>query len=390
MMLDTISHKGRRYKKNANISDPVGAPIEARGTPPAIDHGTSGAMTAAEFSSIMASFSLSFSVSAHSCSHSMMVKVWLQATMPATIDVRSTDIYGVVSKARFSVTFFTLQRSPVFLKIPEYAEDIRIISDTFSIEIMPPPFNIAAISALSEKYPQKEHLIISANETLWTKRQMNIADTIPPNMTILTFSLSNASKRRTIAGITAKIDRLKSLSNTVLRLGICPLLFENIPITTYIAQEIKKGIAVVFNILLIFEKMFVFVIVATRSALVETGEHLSPKYAPATMAPPVSKGETPRVCAIVLHITPIVAAVPKAVPVRKDKRQLSKKVISKNIDGEINFVDIETMTGIVPDVRQRAVMIPIRTNVKSMFLTVFIPEKVILKISFTEKPFFKA
>lgn len=40
----------------------------------------------------------------------------------------------------------------------------------------------------------------------------------------------------------------------------------------------------------------------------------------------------------VAQMTPIVAAAPKAVPVRTETKQLSKKVIKRNTEGWINGV----------------------------------------------------
>ncbi len=66
------------------------------------------------------------------------------------------------------------------------------------------------------------------------------------------------------------------------------------------------------------------VMVATRRALVETGDMRSPTYAPERMAPPMSTGSTPIVTPIVMQITPMVAAVPNDVPVSSESRALSR------------------------------------------------------------------
>lgn len=55
------------------------------------------------------------------------------------------------------------------------------------------------------------------------------------------------------------------------------LLCPAIPINRYTTQVTMKGIAEVRIICLIFWKISVFVSVLTRSALVDMGEHLSPK-----------------------------------------------------------------------------------------------------------------
>ena len=73
--------------------------------------------------------------------------------------------------------------------------------------------------------------------------------------------------------------------------------------------------------------MFVPVSSLTRRALVETGEHRSPKRTPESIAPPVRMGFAPIVIPIVTQITPIVAAEPKDVPIRNETRQHRAKVI---------------------------------------------------------------
>ena len=85
----------------------------------------------------------------------------------------------------------------------------------------------------------------------------------------------------------------------------------------------------------IFPFTSVFVRSETRSALVETGEHLSPKNTPDSTAPPASTGLIPMDSAIVMDITPTVAALPKEVPVRKDIRQLIRKTAPRNHSGRI-------------------------------------------------------
>ena len=111
----------------------------------------------------------------------------------------------------------------------------------------------------------------------------------------------------------------------------------------------------------------------TRSALVETGEHLSPKYEPPKTAPPIITGSMPNDFAIVMQMTPIVADVPKAVPVKKDIAQHRRKVSITNISGLIIKEARLTITGIVPQARHNAVIIPISIKVMRMFLTVFMP-----------------
>jgi len=75
---------------------------------------------------------------------------------------------------------------------------------------------------------------------------------------------------------------------------------------------------------------------ATRSALVDTGEHLSPKNMPDNTAPPVKTGLTFIAAPKDAQITPIVAALPKDVPVSIDIPLFNKKVIRRKTDGWIS------------------------------------------------------
>ena len=94
-----------------------------------------------------------------------------------------------------------------------------------------------------------------------------------------------------------------------------------------------KGTAPVLIIPLMLPKMPVFVMSATRRALVDTGEHLSPKKMPERMAPPVRAGLMPRALPMVMHITPIVATLPNDVPVRKDIKEFMRNAAMRNHEG---------------------------------------------------------
>ena len=64
-----------------------------------------------------------------------------------------------------------------------------------------------------------------------------------------------------------------------------------------------------------------------------------------------------------MQMTPIVAPVPKAVPVSTDISAQSRNVASTMIEGVASAAPYETMAGIVPLARQNAVMQPMSTNV---------------------------
>ena len=95
---------------------------------------------------------------------------------------------------------------------------------------------------------------------------------------------------------------------------------------------------------------------------------------------------------------PIVAAVPKDVPVKSETKQQSRKTIKMNTDGmsEVKPAVLQTElhpyhqepelkvflkeNGIVPQARQTAVIIPIRIKMKRIFLIVRIPRPDIVSI----------
>ena len=108
------------------------------------------------------------------------------------------------------------------------------------------------------------------------------------------------------------------------------------PITRYATQDITKGTIESFISFGIFLYISVWVTSATSRVLVDTGEHRSPKKAPDIAAPPARARLISIVWAMAIQMAPIVAAVPKEVPIRKDTRLFNKKVSSKNTEGVIS------------------------------------------------------
>ena len=96
------------------------------------------------------------------------------------------------------------------------------------------------------------------------------------------------------------------------------------------AMDNENGIKDVFIIFGMLSVTFVFVRSATKSALVDTGEHLSPKKMPESIAPPENTGFTPMAFASVMQMTPMVAAVPKEVPVKNEISEFIRKTAAKN------------------------------------------------------------
>ena len=86
-------------------------------------------------------------------------------------------------------------------------------------------------------------------------------------------------------------------------------------------------------------------------------------------------------------MTPMVAEVPKDVPVSTESRQFNRKVISTMMEGLISTEAQETSTGMVPAMRQRAVSMPMRRKVSSTFRAVNTPITAICRSSFQENPF---
>ncbi len=114
--------------------------------------------------------------------------------------------------------------------------------------------------------------------------------------------------------------------------------------------------------------MFVWVRVLTSCALVDTGEHRSPKYTPERIAPPRSAGEICMDVPSVMVMTPMVAADANDEPVNNDIRQFSRNVSRMATWGRIRAVVFATMNGTVPAARHNVVSSPISTKVTTTML----------------------
>ncbi len=104
------------------------------------------------------------------------------------------------------------------------------------------------------------------------------------------------------------------------------------------------------------------------------GEQRSPKYAPASTAPPASSSFAPIEAAIVMHTTPMVAAVPNDVPVRKDIRPHRRKMARGAAAGTTSGAASVTSSATVPHARHEAVSTPMSTNAVSTPRAVATPE----------------
>ena len=121
-------------------------------------------------------------------------------------------------------------------------------------------------------------------------------------------------------------------------------------------------------------------------ALVDIGDHRSPTKIPDITAPAVKSGETPSDAPIVIEITPMVATVPKDVPVRTESSVFAKKMRTRKNSGRMRSDTKITISGIVPAARQLAVSIPIKRNVMRMPLTVRTPSSDISQTSLRPYP----
>ena len=168
----------------------------------------------------------------------------------------------------------------------------------------------------------------------WRKKQRGRAVRILPAMANLMFTRKAARSRMATAGRRAKGDSLMAAKGSATS-GILPDVGEKRPKRAYSRILRIKGTRADF----IMEGMLSYTVVpvreATKRTLVDTGEHRSPKKAPERMDPPRSKGEMPRAFPMAAQMTPMVEAVPKEVPVRKETRALSKKAMGKKMAGRI-------------------------------------------------------
>ena len=109
------------------------------------------------------------------------------------------------------------------------------------------------------------------------------------------------------------------------------------PMMPYRTVVTIKGTSAVFIIVLILLKTSVFVNSLMRCAPDDIGEHRSPKNIPEMTAPPAYITGIFILFANVIQITPMVAALPKAVPIKNDTKQHSKKQINTIACGTANM-----------------------------------------------------
>ena len=147
------------------------------------------------------------------------------------------------------------------------------------------------------------------------------------------------------------------------------------PPTAYTTNASANGTAAERSIARKLPGRSVRVRVLTSRALVDMGEQRSPKYAPASTAPPASSSFAPMERAMVMHTTPMVAEVPNDVPVRNDMRPHSRKMASGAAAGTTSGAASMTISATVPHARHEAVSTPMSTNAVSTPRAVAMPER---------------
>ena len=111
----------------------------------------------------------------------------------------------------------------------------------------------------------------------WSSRQTGTATAILAAMAGFTLTRIMESTRITAAGSSAAQCSENSLPNSAVRSGTSPEGAAAAPSPRYTAQESRNGTSADFIMRGMLSNTSVFVSSATSRALVETGEHLSPK-----------------------------------------------------------------------------------------------------------------
>ena len=102
---------------------------------------------------------------------------------------------------------------------------------------------------------------------------------------------------------------------------------------------------------------------ATKLALDERGDHLSPKYIPEIIEAPTILTSIFPLLAIAIRAIPIVLAVPNELPRKKAIILVMRKEKNMKRPGFINFIPKYTIPGIVPEESQLAVKAPTNINI---------------------------
>src|SRR5690606_28161543 len=84
----------------------------------------------------------------------------------------------------------------------------------------------------------------------------------------------------------------------------------------------------------------------------DSGDILSPRYAPATTAPAVAPSGASSAAAVPISATPIVPADPHDVPVASDIADVARNAVSTSSSGRTKRTPQYTSQGIVPDSTQ--------------------------------------
>ncbi len=130
----------------------------------------------------------------------------------------------------------------------------------------------------------------------------------------------------------------------------------------------------------------VLVMLATSAAEEDMGEQRSPTNAPARMAPPTRATSAFMAVAIVMQMTPTVAAAAYELPTSMDMPDVSRKLRSTRFRGLTSVADQQVIAGMVPAARQLAVRAPMSTKSVSTLPTDLRPLAAMRATSRAEKP----
>ena len=95
----------------------------------------------------------------------------------------------------------------------------------------------------------------------------------------------------------------------------------------------------------------------------ESGDSLSPKYAPPTTAPATMPESAPTELPIPINTTPTVATLPHEVPVSVEKTAAIRNAVAYRTLGSMSCIPQLTSMGIVPLSIQAATRGPIKSNI---------------------------
>ena len=201
----------------------------------------------------------------------------MQATALATNDVASVAPNALQRRANAETIRCAPSNRPVSWKIPEYDEEMHTISITLTMETMPPPSISGATRSSAQWKPNTSARASASTSICCTRTHTGNAVRILAHMVMRTSTRATASTTSTTAGRTVVQCRQNALPNNPRTSNDPAEGCVHSAKAAYAAQVSAKGTAAVRTMSRMFSKMFVCVSVLTSWALVDTGEHRSPK-----------------------------------------------------------------------------------------------------------------